>query len=405
MKIKSIIVFIVSSLFLFDQTVFAVNGTKLIGNGAVSPVMGGTGCVEPQDTAGILINPAGITKIGKRIDTAMEFALIDSSLDTSDSPHPYFTNSEGNQESTATTIWIPHFGFAGQFGESDWYYGFASAIVSGLKVDYESSRLSETATNNEFDKHLELSTAELVPTIAYKPIEKLSLGASGVMTVTYFQGDLSTAAFTETKGRDHSEFTAGIGFNVGLVYDICDYVSAGFSYKSRRWNDEHYKYDDVAKDMDGPAEYIWGIAVKPCDNLLLESNVKFIDWNSIPIMEKDPIDGGYGWKDQWVFGFGAQYALSERLKLRAGYNYGKSPIRDNVVYANALSSVITEHHLGIGLGYKINDRFSADAGWVHTFEKTLTDSGHGDTYSQNGKGTTTSLGVDAFLLGFSYHFN
>ncbi|MBN1493329.1 MAG: aromatic hydrocarbon degradation protein, partial [Candidatus Omnitrophica bacterium] len=67
MKPKIVFTLIVVSLFLLQQPAFAVNGSKLIGVGAVSPVMGGTGAVEPQDTAGIMINPATVTKMGKRI--------------------------------------------------------------------------------------------------------------------------------------------------------------------------------------------------------------------------------------------------------------------------------------------------------------------------------------------------
>jgi long-chain fatty acid transport protein len=405
MKNRTVIVLAVIAIFLFQQTAFAVNGSKLIGTGAVAPVMGGTGCVEPQDTAAMMINPAGITKIGSRIDTAIEFALIDARLDTSSSPHPSFRNSAGRQQSKDDHIWLPHLGFSGRFGDSNWYYGYANAVVSGLKVDYKASRLAEGVTNNDFDKHIEMSTMEFVPTVAYKPIEKLSLGASGVMTVTYLKGDLSTPSFTETEGRNHGDVGAGLGFNLGLIYDVCDYVSAGFSYKSPRWNDENHKYDDIAKEIDGAPEYIMGIAVKPVNNLLIESNVKFIDWTIIPILRRGPENHGYGWTSQWVFGFGAQYTMFERLKLRVGYNYGNSPIRNNVVYANALLSLISEHHLGVGLGYQINQRLSVDAGWVHTFKNTLTETGLGDAYSVNGKGTAVALSVDSFLLGLSYHFD
>ncbi|MBN1493417.1 MAG: outer membrane protein transport protein [Candidatus Omnitrophica bacterium] len=405
MKTKNVLVLIVLSFFVLQQPAFAVNGSKLIGVGAVSPAMGGTGAVEPQDTAGIMINPATVTKMGKRIDGAVEFAMIDAYMDTSQAALVNFRNTAGVKKSKDGHIWLPYFGFSNRLGDSDWYYGFASGIVSGLKVDYKTSRLSQLVTNNDFDKHIESYSMEFVPTVAYKPIEKLSLGVSGVTTLNYLKGDITTASFTETEGRNHGDLNLGIGFNVGAVYDICEYASVAFSFKSRRWNDENHKYDDVAKQIDGAPEYIFGLALKPIDNLLIESNAKFIDWTNIPILRKGPANHGYGWTSQWVFSVGAQYTMFERLKLRLGYNYGQSPIRNNVVYANALLSLISEHHLGVGLGYQITDRFSVDAGWVHTFKNDLTETGLGDAYSVNGKGSYISLAVDSFLLGFSYHFD
>ncbi|MFC1809386.1 OmpP1/FadL family transporter [Candidatus Omnitrophota bacterium] len=406
MKIKLITIILVFSVLCMPQTVFAVNGSRLIGAGAVSPVMGGTGCVEPQDTSAMMINPAGITKIGNRVDAALEFALIDAKLDTSAAAHPWFRNSAGMQESKDGHIWLPHFGFSERYKDSDWYYGFATAIVSGLKVDYKSSRLSGAIiTNNDFDKHIESYTVEFVPTVAYKPCEKLSLGASGVATMNYLKGDISTSAFTETEGRNHADMALGLGFNLGIIYDICDYLSAGFAFKSMRWNDEFHKYDDVAKEIDGAPEYIMGIALKPNHDLLIESNVKFIDWTAVDIFGHGPTNRGYGWRSQWVFGVGAQYNVSEKLKMRIGYCYGESPIKNNVLYANALLSLISEHHLGIGLGYQFNKNFSVDAGWIHTFKNSITETGLGDAYSVNGKGTVAQLGVDSFLLGFSYYFD
>ncbi len=96
--------------------------------------------------------------------------------------------------------------------------------------------------------------------------------------------------------------------------------------------------------------------------------------------------------------------MTDRFRLRLGYNYGRSPVRKDVLFANALSPLMAEHHLGLGFGYDLSERFSVDFGWVHTFTKTLTDDGSGDTFSQGGKGTTASLGIDSLILGVSYKF-
>ncbi len=177
MRKRRLIIFILILIFICPSNVFATNGSKVIGNGATSPIMGGTGCVEPQDTGGILINPAGITKIGNRVDIATELAVVDAKMDTSGATHPTFRNINGLHRSKAQAIFAPHTGFSAQIGESNWYYGFAGAVVGGLALDYKHSRLSENpalmGTGNEFDKHAELYNFEFVPTVVVHPVKQV----------------------------------------------------------------------------------------------------------------------------------------------------------------------------------------------------------------------------------------
>ncbi|QLQ01512.1 MAG: outer membrane protein transport protein [Thiobacillus sp.] len=41
---------------------------------------------------------------------------------------------------------------------------------------------------------------------------------------------------------------------------------------------------------------------------------------------------GFGWKDQTIYKLGVNWGVNERLQLRAGYNYGKSPIPDDQLF-------------------------------------------------------------------------
>jgi long-chain fatty acid transport protein len=53
------------------------------------------------------------------------------------------------------------------------------------------------------------------------------------------------------------------------------------------------------------------------------ADVKWINWSDA--------DGykDFDWNDQWVFAIGGQYQPIPKLVLRAGYNYGKTPVDDN----------------------------------------------------------------------------
>jgi long-chain fatty acid transport protein len=364
--------------------------------------MGGTGCVEPQDTAAMMINPAGISKIGNRIDVASEIALIDLRLDTSQVAAPY-GNSFGVQKSRADLALIPHTGFSMRLEDSPFYVGCALAVVSGFAVDYPHSRLAESVTQNAFDRRAELYQIECAPSIAYQIKDDISIGLGLVGTFNRLETD-SAKGTAVNSGRDNGSHAWGLGFNVGAIYDLNEYVSFGAAYKSMRWNQKFNEYANLAYRINGPPETIFGVAIKPHPKLLFEHNTKFIQWSKVDILRKSPADEGFGWEDQWVFGFGLQYTPVDRLRLRLGYNYGASQIEPDVLYANALASLISEHHLTLGFGFDITEHITVDCGCLHAFRNRMVDNGQGDAKSQIGQGTKVSLEVDSLYVGMSYRF-
>jgi len=83
----------------------------------------------------------------------------------------------------------------------------------------------------------------------------------------------------------------------------------------------------------------------------------------------------------------------QKLALRAGYNYGKSPISDgakNPGNANNIPNfaapfsdfqiawfnligfpAITEHHITLGLGYEFTNNFGIDIAYKYAFNKKV----------------------------------
>jgi len=106
------------------------------------------------------------------------------------------------------------------------------------------------------------------------------------------------------------------------------------------------------------------------------------------IATKPQADGGFGWNGITVIMVGAQHKVSDALQVRVGYNYGNSPIDEEHVFANILYPAIVEHHFTAGLNYALSDSFDVggSAYWTPTAKKT--DSGLGDSFSQNGVGST-----------------
>ena len=63
---------------------------------------------------------------------------------------------------------------------------------------------------------------------------------------------------------------------------------------------------------------------------------------------------------------------------------------------------IVEHHLGLGVGYRLNECLVLNAAWVHAFEKGFSESGRGPLGEYvNIKSTLSENSID---LGLTWMF-
>jgi long-chain fatty acid transport protein len=145
--------------------------------------------------------------------------------------------------------------------------------------------------------------------------------------------------------------------------------------------------------LEQPQEVAAGIGYKVMPNLRVGLDLRWINWSSAKGYKQ------FKWKDQTVIAIGAEYQVNPSLKLRAGYNYAKSPIRSysdlsgmptnsipnfaqpfsdyNVQWFNLIGfPAITEHHIAFGGSYQFTKNFALDLAYVHAFEKKVESSGN-----------------------------
>jgi long-chain fatty acid transport protein len=136
--------------------------------------------------------------------------------------------------------------------------------------------------------------------------------------------------------------------------------------------------------MDAPQTLALGLAWRPAAGLLIEGDVKQI-WFSkvlgaIPINRPAGYSGpvppmlNFGWSDQTVLAVGVQKDIGEQMQLRAGFNYGKSPIGPEDVNANIGSLAVVEKHLSFGLTRRFGSKVMGSLSWVHAFKNSVTSS-------------------------------
>ena len=375
-----------TAIFAASSLAFATNGDNLIGVSPASRGMGGIGVgmpVGPTDT--IFRNPAWMSHYkGFNVSFGGIVFLpeVKAKVDFGGGP------VEG--KSKAKLFVVPEVGIVNQINDKV-TFGIGAFGVSGVGVDYRNQDplLGNMHTNFQFMR--------VIPAISYKVNDAFSI--SGALHLAY--GSLDMGAFLCDKQNPSNCWNAsggqsqtyGMGGQVGLAYNMGDFVFAGLTYQSpvkmtyKRVFDSNGdgRFEDFK--LTQPQELAFGLGVKPMDNLKVGMDLRWINWKGASGYKH------FQWKDQWVIALGGEYKPTEKLALRAGYNYGKSPIRGGekdptnsnnipnlatpfsdfqIAYFNLVGfPAITEHHITLGLGYEFTKNFSVDLAYKHAFNKKV----------------------------------
>ncbi len=363
---------------------FATNGSNLIGVSPASRGMGGIGVgmpVGPTDT--IFRNPAWMSYY-KGFNMSFGGILFFPEVKAKSN----ITGTDASATSKSKMFVVPEVGIVQQINDK-LTFGIGAFGVSGMGVDYRNK-------GDEFlNMHTTFQFMRIIPTLAYKVNDAISI--SGAVHLAYSSLDMgaSVCAFGPpciNLGGGQSQ-TYGIGAQLGVAYNMGDFVYAGLTYQSpvnmtyKRVFDSNG--DGTFEDfkLTQPQEFAFGVGVKPMDNLKVGMDIRWINWKKAKGY-KD-----FQWKDQWVIALGGEFKPTQKLALRAGYNYGKSPIRGgtkNLLNANRIPNfaapfsdfqiaffnligfpAISEHHVTLGLGYEFTKNFSIDLAYEHVFKKKV----------------------------------
>ncbi|NDV19318.1 hypothetical protein GO013_07795 [Pseudodesulfovibrio sp. JC047] len=147
---------------------------------------------------------------------------------------------------------------------------------------------------------------------------------------------------------------------------------------------------------DFPASYTAGLGFTPMENLSIEFDVIFTQWEQFDRIEFDfsgsPLPDtveDFNYKNTWRFQLGAEYLVTDAFALRAGYVYDQSPIRHE--YTSPLLPANDRNLFTLGAGYKYDNwTFDLSGMYIVTKERhgmSMTDGVA--TYDVDFKGGTT----------------
>jgi long-chain fatty acid transport protein len=129
---------------------------------------------------------------------------------------------------------------------------------------------------------------------------------------------------------------------------------------------------DSVAIADLPAALSLGVNFKPIDKLMLSGSFNYyfdkqVDYDGQPNVNINQID-----KNFLEFGLGAEYSLSDKLRISAGWASTITGVNSN--YQSDMSYSTNTNSFGAGFGYRITDMIDLNIGGQYTFYKEGTKS-------------------------------
>jgi long-chain fatty acid transport protein len=390
----------------FSSGAFATNGIIQAGNGMVAHGLGGAGLSNGGDSAAGMDNPALINDSGDSVSVAWSMFMPDRT-----------TTVYGTYDfkSDAKAFAIPQIAFTSKIN-NQMSWGIMAYALGGMNTDYRFDLISGLYFGAALPSTTDLSGLIVAPTLSFKPTNNFSVGASLLIAYENFRARnlfgssaaYNVGAIPVDYGTNEGS-AMGYGVKLGADWKITDGISFGamvqpkISMAEVSWFKEfltNYVPGFGANPFTGdaaltlPNEAGIGGKFAAGKSVDIVADIMYYQWTSVDVFKY------FGWDDQIVYKVGAEFRPSDKLALRAGFNYGKSPIQSGIspsglptVFSNYPFPAITENHVTLGLGYKMDKNMAINAYYLYAPETKIK-----DAYTP----VELSMTQNAFGIGINY---
>jgi long-chain fatty acid transport protein len=236
--------------------------------------------------------------------------------------------------------------------------------------------------------------------LSYKVNDHLSIG--GGPNIDYFDARLTQAmnvpVLSAATGQDpladiHGN-DLGVGYNVGILYQLDDATRIGIDYRSRIRHDItgeqkitvpalysllspetaallNAANSAATTSITLPDDLDIGIYHQITQKWAVMGSVDWTDWSLFNTLNVTPTNGAPGttiteqWRNSWYAGIGTNYQLLDNVMLQTGFGYDESPVTDS----NRTTRVPDANHydLGFGVQYQILPSTRLQLAYLHVF--------------------------------------
>lgn len=364
-----------------------ISGAAAVGTGSAF-----TG--QADNPSAVYYNPAGMTQI-KGNALSMGTALIQ--------PHAVYKSNDGQEtQMQAHNFVIPHAFFVSNLGTENWAVGVGALSSWGLGTEWNSDSFARYSATKSL-----IENKDYLITAAYQLNEHWSFAVSMDVDDSYvdkqkkiYQGDDanfrlrgdSQAMGYRLAGRyrlnDQHQF--GLMYRSGMehkykgkitleglnnTYDAMATIPGTQTYQGI-FGGSNYETDVICKSR-LPDSVVFGYSFKPTSKWTFNADIEWMNWSVINKEElaypsesdalrlavlNDGNPASRDWMSVFSYAMGAQYDLSDRLRLRGGYYYHNSPIPGDTWEPNLPDA--DSHGVTAGFGYDLTKSMTFDFAWA-----------------------------------------
>lgn len=390
---KQLIACAVAAGLAAPMSAFATNGYFAHGYSTKSKGLAGGGSALPQDAMIAADNPAGMVKVGKRMDLGLSIFSPSSRGYKAD---PFtgvpagtsFIFETGSFTSDNDFFLIPHFAY-------NWVINDMSTVGvtvygnGGMNTEYSSGQYAAAspfpgcAPGTFYCGKAGVNLEQLFTNVSYsrKINEKHSWGVSAILAYQRFSADGLAAFGFQGFSSDSTKLTnngtdtsMGYGLKLGWLGEVSPGLSLAASYQTKMSMDEFSDYAGLFAEQGGfdiPPTWTLGLAWDVTQSGTLTFDIQGIQYSEVksisnPLSNLFPpgcvggvgagclgaSDGaGFGWEDITIYKLGYQWETSPTWTWRVGASMTDQPIPSSEVVFNILAPGVMETHLTGGFTY------------------------------------------------------
>ena len=320
-------------------SLFATNGSNLIGLGVESRALGGTGIANFNGAENALSNPALLGKTDLQTELSFGGTIFDASVKISTTAGNTTNPANGTSKTSAQDkSMIPVVALSNRI-DDNLVFGLGMYGTAGMGTDFRGDNVDATVGQvGLYNMRSSLMLMQFAPSLSYTK-NNFGLGLSAIMQYGQLSIDYDTADSTGSLkhvGNGPSQ-DYGYGYQIGGFYDIDKDLTFAGVYKSAI--DMEYKdqisqaalafgygshpgaLDAKSDHLEQPEEIGVGVSYT-MGNITYTGDYKTIKWGDAKGY-KD-----FGWENQDVLALGLKYNVKEYW-YGLGFNKADNPIPNN----------------------------------------------------------------------------
>ncbi len=361
---------------------------------------GGAGIVG-DDYSAIAFNPAGMTLK----NSGMQLGAMAMDIHSNMNGHLDDNPRMGDKGKLRNFKIIPH-GF-GQYAISqDWRIGLGVYVPFGLGTYYNKSWFGKSHALTS-----EISAIDINPSLAWKPLEWLSIGAGIIFE--HMDARLTNATGTNGQMSDMNADGWGHGWNAGIMIEPTKTTRFGIAYRSPVVQNikgkHHLDYrgahrEGISSTKLVDPEHIQLTAYQEIGKFGLSAMARWTRWSRFDLLTIHSTASGISqvpesWRNTWTISGGVDYHYCKNLTFRTGLAYDQGAVKDPI-HRTARVPDSNRWITSIGASY-MKGNWQVDLSYFHMFwGKARTN----NTYAGSTIKGTYRTQLNSVGLSVQYHF-